>query len=102
MLLGELAPGIKCRNAGASLLSIDIPFNDLEALRRAVNSNVINPEAIAKIYGTKPSDVQIYVYEPAQAIKITLPRDNVAGGIAESDFDGAQQFAPLLDIVIPD
>lgn len=96
MTLGELAPGIKCRNAGASWISIDLPFGDIESFRIGVNS--ITQDDIARIYGLEPEAVRIYPFEPAMAIKITLPRATWNGGIEETDFDGAQQFAPLLDL----
>ncbi|MDO8280407.1 MAG: DUF4387 family protein [Burkholderiaceae bacterium] len=100
MLLKDMAPGIKCRNAGASWLSIDIPFDTEAYYRRAIASKVINPDLIAKIYGVRTEDVRIYEYDPAQALKVTIPRATFSGGIDESDFDGAQQFAPLLDLEI--
>ena len=37
---------------------------------------------------------------PARIIKVTLPRPAMSGGLAERDFDGVQQFAPLLDIPV--
>ena len=98
MKLGELAPGLKGRNAGASWLTFDIPFKDLEGLERVVAQGVLTPELISAIYGVRPDEVRIFIYRPAQAIKITIPRYNFAGGIDESDFDGAQQLAPLLDL----
>lgn len=98
--LGKLAPGIKCRNAGASWLSIDIPFDHEADYRKAVAKGEINAPLISRIYGVPEGDVRIYAYDPAQAIKVTIPRATFAGGVDESDFDGAQQFAPLLDVEI--
>lgn len=101
MRLGDLAPGMKGRNAGASWLTFDIAFKDLAAFERAVASGVIDAALIAGLYGVREDEVRIFVYRPAQAIKVTIPRASFAGGIEESDFDGAQQFAPLLDVEIP-
>ncbi|GGC00648.1 hypothetical protein GCM10011494_19010 [Novosphingobium endophyticum] len=98
--LGDLAPGLKCRNAGASWLTFDIPFSTLEDLELVIRSGAINERMIAEIYGVPFEHVSIYVYKPAVAIKVTLPRASAAGGVDESDFDGAQQFAPLLDVEI--
>jgi hypothetical protein len=98
MRLGALAPGIKCRNAGASWLSIDLPFDDEAGYRACLGG--LRADVVARLYGLDPEDVQIFPFEAALAIKITLPRLYASGGIAETDFDGAQQFAPLLDLEI--
>lgn len=101
MKLGELAPGMKGRNAGASWLTFDIPFKNAEAFERALKSEVIGPALINRLYGVPEDKVRVFAYRPALAIKVTIPRLNFAGGIEETDFDGAQQFAPLLDVEIP-
>lgn len=98
--LGDLAPAMKCRNAGASLLSFDIPFDRWEDYERVSRGGVISAELVASIFCVDPKDVAIYAYDPAMAVKITIPRRHPAGGLQESDFDGAQQFAPLLDIEV--
>jgi len=46
-------------------------------------------------------DVSIYDYPPANAIKIVMPRKVVSGSPDDTDVDGKQQHAPLLDIPIP-
>ncbi|WP_176489133.1 DUF4387 family protein [Rhizorhabdus dicambivorans] len=98
MRLGDISPGLKCRNAGASWISIDLPFDDPEHFELAAAQ--LTPERIAPLYGLAPDEVRIYPYRPATAIKITLPRPTWNGGIEETDFDGAQQFAPLLDLTV--
>ena len=37
-------------------------------------------------------------YEPALAVKITLPREIMSGDVGDRDVYGAQQHAALLDI----
>ena len=48
-----------------------------------------------------PEDVQIFDYPPANAIKIVMPRKVVSGSPDDTDVDGKQQHAPLLEIEIP-
>jgi len=98
MKLQDIASFIKSANAGASYLTFDIGFPSAETFHRVSGSGVITQELIATLYPIKPSDVQIYAYEPSLVIKITIPRPVASGGLAERDFDGVQQFAPLLDI----
>jgi hypothetical protein len=101
MKLVDIASFIKSSNAGASFLTFDIGFDDAEDFRRVVESGILDPELISRLYPIAPADVQIYAYAPSAVIKITIPRPVMSGGIAERDFDGVQQFAPLLDIEGP-
>jgi hypothetical protein len=41
------------------------------------------------------------VYDPALALKATLPRLVPAGDIGDTDVYGIQQHGPLLDVDIP-
>ena len=44
------------------------------------------------------AQVRIFEFEPALAIKISVPRLLPGGAPGDSDVAGGQQFAPLLDI----
>jgi hypothetical protein len=55
-------------------------------------------DAVAARYGRLPHEVLVFVYEPALAVKISLPRDLVSGDADDRDVYGAQQHRPLLDI----
>jgi hypothetical protein len=101
MKLVDIASFIKSANAGASYLTFDIGFASAEAFAQVVASAVITPELVSRLYPVSAADVQIYAYRPSSVIKITIPRPVMSGGLAERDFDGVQQFAPLLDIEGP-
>jgi len=98
--LTELTTFIKSANAGASLLTFDMGFSSKEAFDRVASSDAITPATIAGLYHVSPADVAIHPYEPALMLKITIPRPVMSGGVAERDFDGTQQFAPLLDLEV--
>jgi hypothetical protein len=101
MKLVDVATFIKSSNAGASYLTFDIGFPDHERFEEVVSSQVLTPALIAGLYRIAPEDVRIFAYAPSAAIKITIPRPVMSGGLAERDFDGVQQFAPLLDVEGP-
>jgi hypothetical protein len=82
-------------------MTFDITFAEEERYRRVLKSKVLNPALFAKIYRVAEEDVAIYGFDATLTIKATIPRANAAGGIDETDFDGAQQFIPLLDVEIP-
>jgi hypothetical protein len=101
MKLVDAASFIKSANAGASYLTFDIGFADAQTFERVAGSGVITPDLIAGLYPIPAEDVRIFIYRPSWVIKITIPRPVMSGGLAERDFDGVQQFAPLLTIEVP-
>lgn len=99
--LSDITSFLKSANAGASELTFDIGFADREMFDKVVATGAITPESMGKLYTMPASDVQVFAYAPALIIKVTIPRVVRSGGIAERDFDGTQQYAPLLDFPIP-
>lgn len=99
--LSDAASFIKSANAGASQLTFDIGFSDPARFNAVLASGAISREAVARLYRLRPEDVAIHPYVPASTIKITVPRPVISGGVEERDFDGVQQFIPLLDLEIP-
>ena len=98
--LDSIASYVKSGNAGASFITFDIGFADEEQFRRVSESPGLAANVVAPLYNLTPVDVAIFAYAPALIVKITIPRAGSAGGIEERDFDGVQQFAPLLDLEI--
>jgi hypothetical protein len=101
MKLGDVALFIKSANAGASFITFDIGFKTPTDFEQALSTGVLSAETVSRLYPIPPGDIQVYAYKPSSVIKITIPRPVISGGLAERDFDGVQQFAPLLDIEIP-
>jgi len=65
-------------------------------------SKALTPQLIGRLYRLPPESIRLYEYEPALAIKITMPRSVMAGNPDDTDIDGKQQHAPLLDIDVAD
>ena len=57
-------------------------------------------DEVARRYGVPRERVATHVYEPALAVKISLPRPIMSGDPGDRDVYGAQQHAPLLGIEI--
>lgn len=96
--LDTVASYIKSGNAGASFITFDIGFASEEQFLRVSQSEGLNAAAIAPLYNLQAADVAIFAYKPALIVKVTIPRAGTSGGIEERDFDGVQQFAPLLEL----
>ena len=100
--LVDLARVVRSKNAGALLLTIDLMFDDRAGFARARDSGVLTPSVLAPLFAVSEDDVAVFPCEEALAIKITLPRRVRSGDAADSDVYGAQQYAPLLTVDLPD
>jgi hypothetical protein len=100
--LRQIASLVRSKNAGPFELTIDIMFDNGATYDRVVRSSVLSPELIAATYGIAADDVRVMPYAPANAIKITFPRPVTSGDLEDSDGLGGQQYAPLVDVEVPD
>jgi hypothetical protein len=99
--LGDVAAALKSANAGASWITFDVVFADDASYRLVCESGVLNAPLFADLYGVNAGEVRIYECDPVLTIKATIPRRTSSGGPEETDFDGVQQFVPLLSIEVP-
>jgi len=95
-VLQDIAPVIRSKNAGPTLLTLDILFEDEAGFRRGIAALTV--AVVAKRYGASPDDISITPYHPAFALKITMPRRVLAGSPGDRDVYGAQQHVPLLEV----
>lgn len=97
--LGLLAKSVKSANAGATWLTLDVVFDDNASYERVQATSALSADVIATAYGVSAADVRVFECPQIRTLKVTLPRG--AAGLHERDFDGVQQFAPLLDLPVP-
>ena len=100
--LWELAKLVRSKNAGPFVLTFDIMFDDAETYTRVKAARVLSSEIVARLYGLQRDDVLFFECDNALAIKFSLPRPVFSGDLGDSDVFGGQQYAPLLDIEVPD
>ncbi len=99
--LVELASVIRTKNAGPYELTIDIIFKDSKTYERVKRENSLNAALIAGLYGVAEDDILTAIYfDPACAFKATMKRQMPCGNFGERDIYGAQQHAPLLDLLV--
>ena len=98
--LRQIAAVIRSKNAGPGKLTLDIIFRSAAWFDRVAASGAINPALIAGLYGRLQEEVEIALFPPASAIKITMPRRTVSGSVGDTDIYGAQQHGPLLELVL--
>jgi len=100
MRLTELASVIRSKNAGPRVLTLDLIFPDAERFARVEAAGERLRAEVARAYGRPLEEVSVIAYPPANAIKIALRRDIMAGDPDDSDVYGAQQHAPLMEITL--
>ena len=100
--LGSMTRLIRSKNAGPFVLTFDIMFDDPEIYRLVQDAGTISRNLVAKLYGQAEDDVLFFYCDNALAIKFSIPRPIFSGDLGDSDVFGGQQYAPLLDIVVPD
>jgi Domain of unknown function (DUF4387) len=101
MRLWESASLIRSKNAGPFVLTFDIMFPDRQTYEKVRDSGVLDREVVAAIYGVPVQDVDGYACDNALALKFSIPRRLPQGHYGDGDMHGGQQYAPLLDIEVP-
>lgn len=100
--LAELAKTIRSKNAGVNKITFDIIFRTADVYERVKRSKAITRASMAKLLNIPEERIADFVeYDPAYAIKFTIYRLRPSGSPGDPDIFGAQQYAPLLDIEIP-
>jgi hypothetical protein len=98
--LRDLARLIRSKNAGPFQLTLDVMMGTEAEYRRVLESGALTPKLIGDLLGVEPQLVRIFHYEPAFAIKITVPRRVSVGDPLDNDLFGGQMFGPLADLEI--
>ena len=96
--LTELASVIRSKNAGPLCVTLDLFFRDQESYERAAQSDALNINAIAALYGLLRTQIRRFDMPEILAIKLSMPRTVCACHPGDGDLYGAQQHGPLLSL----
>lgn len=100
--LVDLAKMLRSKNSGPFLITLDVLFDKPENYRRVVASGLINRKKLCEIYGLEEKELcGIVFFDAALGIKITYDRRVSSGTCGDRDVYGAQQHAPLMELLIP-
>ena len=83
MLLSELARIVRSKNAGPTLLTIDVLFADEAAYTRGCKALTVG--AVAGRYGCAEAEIDVLCIPAAHALKIVMPRKVPAGAPGDRD-----------------
>lgn len=87
---------LRSKNAGPLFITFDLIFNSKEDMEY-VEARLKKAD-VAKAYGVDEDKINIISYAVVNSIKITFPRKNISGSLADNDIYGCQQHKPLADI----
>ena len=96
--IGDLAVGVRSKNAGPFWITIDLFFDDDDSYDRATRSVVTDPEVVGGVYGVSSDSVRIYRLPLLRALKISFPRGVVQGSVGDRDMHAGQQYVALLGL----
>jgi hypothetical protein len=101
--LAELAKTVRSKNAGVDKITFDIIFPDRATYEHVKRSQVLTRASVSALYNIPDSRISDFVeFDPANAIKFTIYRSVPSGSPGDPDIFGAQQYAPLLGIMVPE
>ncbi len=100
MTLGNFAKYIRSKNAGPFWLTMEIFLKSKNDFDRLVALRVVSPELISQLYGTPADQVQIFLCEDINIIKISIPRPVIQGSLQDKDIHAGQQFTGLAAVEI--
>lgn len=100
MELRDIASVIRSKNAGPYTLTIDVLLPNKKTFVKVCNSKAITQKKMANLYKKKVNEVKVIEHPESYSIKIAIQRTKTAGNFNDTDIYGAQQHAPMLDIVI--
>ncbi len=103
MKLIDMVNYLFSKNAGPYLITFDVMFRDETAYEQARRSGVFNRETLAALYRVPPERIlSVHEYDAARVIKFTMARVISSGEFGDSSVFGSQQWAPLIDLEIPE
>ena len=101
MKLAQIAKTIRSKNAGVDKITFDVIFPDRESYEMVRRSRALTRDTVARLYRIPDERIADFVeFDPGNAIKFTIYRDQPSGSPGDGDIFGAQQYAPLLDLEI--
>lgn len=99
--LYDLAKVIRSKNSGPFAITLDVLFGNPDIYYKIKNNGLIDKKLISRLYHIPQEMIsQIVFYDPALGFKITFARKISSGTSFDTDVYGAQQHAPLGELVI--
>lgn len=83
-------------------MTIDLFFDEPKNFERFAESQALDGELFASLYGADPAQVRRVLVRSLNMVKISYPRPEPQGWRGERDMHQGQSYARLLDIELQD
>lgn len=101
--LVDIAKTIRSKNAGVDKITFDVIFSKQIDYEHVRDSGILTRQSVAALYGISERRITDFVnFDPARAIKFSILRNRPSGSPGDPDIFGAQQYAPLMEIEVPE
>lgn len=101
--LREHVTVLRSKNVSPYELALDVIFENHDDYERAKQVDLFADHVIAELYGIDDTRIDdVVYYDAADAVKVIIERPTGSGEIGDTDVYGAQQYAPLLTLELPD
>jgi hypothetical protein len=88
-------------NAGPFWMTLDVFLTTDDEYRWVLDSGVISPAAIGDLNQVDPAQVRIFDLANLHVIKVSFPRNVVAGSFDDRDLHAGQQHVLLAGLRVP-
>lgn len=96
----DVVVSVRSKNAGPFTVTFDLFFPDAATFHEVCDRRILTPATVGRCYGLHADQVKVFPFEPALAVKVSIPRLVPGGAPGDTDVAGGQQFAPLLDLAL--
>ncbi|MEU0966797.1 DUF4387 domain-containing protein [Streptomyces sp. NPDC005917] len=93
---------VRSKNAGPFALTFDFMCRDQAAYDALTTTGFLNKDLFATLFDTAPEHILLVHHPLALAVKVSLPRPTTQGDLRDNDCYAGQQYAPLMDMQLPD
>jgi hypothetical protein len=99
--LYDCAKVLRSKNSGPFQITLDCLFDDPILYEKIKRSGLITKQSISDLYKIPEEMVcDIVFYDPALGFKATFCREVSSGTCGDTDVYGAQQHAPLMELLV--
>jgi hypothetical protein len=99
--LDDVAKQVRSKNAGPFWVTLDVFLATDDDYRHVLSSGVISKDAVGDLYHVDPAGVRIFELPNIRVIKVSFPRNVVAGDFEDRDLHAGQQYVVLAGLATP-
>ncbi|MCX4418377.1 DUF4387 domain-containing protein [Streptomyces mirabilis] len=93
---------VRSKNAGPFTLTFDFMCHDQHTYEALTNTGILNRALFAGLFNTSENEILVVNHPRALAVKVSLPRPSAQGAQHDSDCYAGQQYAPLMELQLPE